>query len=229
MAYYHQLWEPPISPAKVSTAQKEIQLAQKLEARTERERQFINALSLVYQDAATVPYAARALRYEDAMSSLAAKNPQDVEAQVFYALALLADMLRVRRLEEKAAERYGAGRIRGFLHLYIGEEATGAGVLRALTPEDNVVATYREHAHALLRGMSMGVLMAEMYGKQEGCARGRGGSMHLFDRATRLFGGNAIVGGSLPLAVGVAWLHDACLRCEYCGLRIGDAGAFAVQ
>ncbi|HEX8961763.1 MAG TPA: thiamine pyrophosphate-dependent enzyme, partial [Rhodocyclaceae bacterium] len=78
------------------------------------------------------------------------------------------------------------------------------GALGALTPDDNIVATYREHAHALLRGMDMGVLMAEMYGKREGCARGRGGSMHLFDRETRLFGGNAIVGGGLPLAVGLA-------------------------
>lgn len=91
MTYYHQLWEPPIAPAKVSTAQNEVQRAQQIGARSERERQFINALSLVYQDAATDPYQARALRYEDAMSSLAAKNPQDVEAQVFYALALLAN------------------------------------------------------------------------------------------------------------------------------------------
>ena len=121
-----------------------------------------------------------------------------------FAAALLADMLRIRRLEEKAAELYGATKIRGFLHLYIGEEAVGVGALHALTPDDNVVATYREHGHALVRGMDMGVLMAEMYGKVEGCARGRGGSMHLFDRATRLFGGNAIVGGGLPLAVGLA-------------------------
>ena len=120
------------------------------------------------------------------------------------ALALLRDMLRVRRLEEKCAELYGAGKIRGFLHLYIGEEATGIGTLHALSPDDNVVATYREHAHALVRGMDMGVLMAEMYGKREGCARGRGGSMHLFDHNHRLFGGNAIVGGGLPLAVGLA-------------------------
>ncbi|AWV05462.1 pyruvate dehydrogenase (acetyl-transferring) E1 component subunit alpha (plasmid) [Burkholderia sp. JP2-270] len=121
-----------------------------------------------------------------------------------FALALLRDMLRVRRLEEKCAELYGAGKIRGFLHLYIGEEATGIGALHALTPDDNIVATYREHAHALVRGMEMGVLMSEMYGKRDGCARGRGGSMHLFDRNTRLFGGNAIVGGGLPLAVGLA-------------------------
>ncbi len=120
------------------------------------------------------------------------------------ALALLADMVRIRRMEEKSAELYGQGKIRGFLHLYVGEEAVAAGALRALSAQDNVVATYREHGHALLRGMPMNAIMAEMYGKQEGCSRGRGGSMHLFDAATRLFGGNAIVGGGLPIAVGLA-------------------------
>jgi pyruvate dehydrogenase E1 component alpha subunit len=125
-----------------------------------------------------------------------------------FALKVLRDMLRIRRLEEKSAELYGATKIRGFLHLYIGEEAVGVGAMHALAPEDNVVATYREHAHALLRGMDMGVLMAEMYGKREGCSRGRGGSMHLFDKTTRLFGGNAIVGGGLPLAVGLALAEE---------------------
>jgi pyruvate dehydrogenase E1 component alpha subunit len=118
--------------------------------------------------------------------------------------ALLADMLRIRRLEEKCAELYGAGKIRGFLHLYIGEEAVATGCMHALAAEDNVVATYREHGHALLRGVPMGAIVAEMYGKREGCSRGRGGSMHLFDAATRFYGGNAIVGGGLPLAVGLA-------------------------
>jgi pyruvate dehydrogenase E1 component alpha subunit len=117
---------------------------------------------------------------------------------------LLADMLRVRRMEEKCAELYGQQKIRGFLHLYIGEEAVAAGAMRALAPEDNVVATYREHGHALLRGVSMDAIMAEMYGKQEGCSGGRGGSMHLFDAKTRFYGGNAIVGGGLPLAAGLA-------------------------
>jgi len=121
-----------------------------------------------------------------------------------FALELLADMLRIRRLEEKAAELYGEGKIRGFLHLYIGEEAVAVGALHALKPEDGIVATYREHGHALVRGMPMERIMAEMYGKREGCSRGRGGSMHLFDAKTRLFGGNAIVGGGLPLAVGLA-------------------------
>ena len=119
-------------------------------------------------------------------------------------LRLLADMLRIRRLEEKSAELYGQGKIRGFLHLYIGEEAVAAGAMHALAPEDNVVATYREHGHALLRGVSMERIMAEMYGKREGCSRGRGGSMHLFDAARRFYGGQAIVGGGLPLAVGLA-------------------------
>jgi pyruvate dehydrogenase E1 component alpha subunit len=120
------------------------------------------------------------------------------------AIALLTDMLRIRRMEEASAQLYGEGKIRGFLHLYIGEEAVAAGAIRALAPEDNVVATYREHGHALLRGMPMESIMAEMFGKREGCSRGRGGSMHLFDAKHRLFGGNAIVGGGLPLAVGLA-------------------------
>ena len=120
------------------------------------------------------------------------------------ALGLLSDMLRIRRMEEKAAELYGQQKIRGFLHLYIGEEAVAAGAVRALQAQDNVVATYREHGHALLRGLGMDVIMAEMYGKQQGCSRGRGGSMHLFDRQRRFFGGQAIVGAGLPLAAGLA-------------------------
>jgi pyruvate dehydrogenase E1 component alpha subunit len=118
--------------------------------------------------------------------------------------ARLGDMLRIRRLEERCAQLYGEQKIRGFLHLYIGEEACAAGVMPALQAQDNVVATYREHGHALLRGVSMNSIMAEMFGVQEGCSRGHGGSMHLFDRATRFYGGNAIVGGGLTLAVGLA-------------------------
>jgi pyruvate dehydrogenase E1 component alpha subunit len=117
---------------------------------------------------------------------------------------LLLAMLRIRRFEEKCVELYSASKIRGFLHLYIGEEAGAVGVMRALRESDSVVATYREHGHALARGMSMDALLAEMYGKREGCCRGRGGSMHIFDARTRFYGGNAIVGGGLPLAVGLA-------------------------
>jgi pyruvate dehydrogenase E1 component alpha subunit len=117
---------------------------------------------------------------------------------------LLHQMLRIRRFEDRCAEMYSASKIRGFMHLYNGEEAVATGVMEALTPDDNVVATYREHGQALARGVSMGAAMAEMYGKQEGCSRGRGGSMHLFDARTRFYGGNAIVGGGLPLALGLA-------------------------
>ncbi len=119
-------------------------------------------------------------------------------------LHLLRQMLRIRRFEEKSAELYSAMKIRGFLHLYIGEEAVAVGVAESLTADDAVVATYREHGHALVRGMSMGAIMAEMYGKVDGCCRGRGGSMHLFDVEHRLYGGNAIVAGGLPVAVGLA-------------------------
>lgn len=119
-------------------------------------------------------------------------------------LNLLRQMLRIRRFEEKSAELYSAMKIRGFLHLYIGEEAVAVGVAESLTAEDAVVATYREHGHAMVRGMSMGAIMAEMYGKLGGCCRGRGGSMHLFGTKERLYGGNAIVGGGLPVAVGLA-------------------------
>lgn len=117
---------------------------------------------------------------------------------------LLREMLRIRRFEERCVELYSAGKIRGFLHLYIGEEANAVGVMQALGPSDAIVTTYREHGHALARGIAAGPLMAEMYGKIEGTSRGRGGSMHVFDKATRFYGGNAIVGGGLPLAVGIA-------------------------
>ena len=116
----------------------------------------------------------------------------------------LRDMLRIRRLEERCAQLYGESRIRGFLHLYIGEEAVAAGAISALEARDNVVATYREHGHALLRGVGMDRILAEMFGRREGCSRGRGGSMHLFDATARLFGGNAIVAGGLPIAAGLA-------------------------
>lgn len=125
-----------------------------------------------------------------------------------HAVALFHEMLRIRRFEEKAAELYSLTKIRGFLHLYIGEEAVAVGAMQALGPEDAVVATYREHGHALARGMPMGPLMAELYGKANGCSRGRGGSMHFYDASRRFYGGYAIVGEGLPVAVGLA-LADA--------------------
>jgi len=120
------------------------------------------------------------------------------------ALQLLHEMLRIRQFEARCAELYSAGKIRGFLHLYDGEEAVAVGVMQVLRPEDAVVATYREHGHAIARGIPMGPLMAELYGKRTGCSGGRGGSMHIFDKATNFYGGNAIVGGGLPLAAGLA-------------------------
>jgi pyruvate dehydrogenase E1 component alpha subunit len=121
-----------------------------------------------------------------------------------HAQHLFKEMLRIRRFEAKCVELYQAQKIRGFLHLYDGEEAIAVGIMQALTPQDAVVATYREHGQALARGVGMGPIMAEMLGKIEGTCRGRGGSMHIFDRASRFYGGNAIVGGGLPLAVGIA-------------------------
>ncbi len=121
-----------------------------------------------------------------------------------HGVRLLHEMLRIRRFEERCVELYSRTAIRGFLHLGIGEEACAVGVMEALAPEDAVVATYREHGHALARGLSMRATMAELEGKLEGSSRGRGGSMHIFDVASRFYGGNAIVGGGIPLAVGLA-------------------------
>jgi len=112
-------------------------------------------------------------------------------------------MIRIRRFEDKCAELYTQQKIRGFLHLYDGEEAIAAGIIPLLEKKDRVVATYREHGHALARGIPMGPILAEMYGKAEGCAGGRGGSMHLFSKDHNFYGGNAIVGGGLPMAVGL--------------------------
>ncbi len=124
-------------------------------------------------------------------------------------LHLLTEMLRIRQFEGHAAELYSAGKIRGFLHLYDGEEAVAVGVMQVLGKGDSIVSTYREHGHAIARGIAMGPLMAELYGKRTGCSGGRGGSMHIFDAAARFFGGNAIVGGGLPLAVGIG-LAEKC-------------------
>jgi len=119
-------------------------------------------------------------------------------------LAALREMLRIRCFEDRCVQLYGELKIRGFLHLCNGEEAVAVGTLGALEMSDAVVSTYREHGHALARGLAMGPVMAELYGKHSGTSGGRGGSMHIFDAARRFYGGNAIVGGGLPLAVGLA-------------------------
>ena len=138
------------------------------------------------------------------MNMESAKKGERTDIERGHAFHLLYEMLRIRRFEERCAELYSASKIRGFMHLYVGEEAVAVGVIDALKPEDSVVATYREHGHALIRGIPAGAIMAEMFGKVEGCSRGRGGSMHLFDDKTHFYGGNAIVGGGLPVAVGMA-------------------------
>lgn len=119
-------------------------------------------------------------------------------------VSLWRQMLLIRRFEEACVELYSETKIRGFMHLYIGEEAVAVGVCHALQPEDAVVSTYRDHGHALARGVPATSIMAEMFGNVEGCSRGRGGSMHLFDAHRRFYGGNAIVAGGLPIAVGLA-------------------------
>jgi pyruvate dehydrogenase E1 component alpha subunit len=140
---------------------------------------------------------------------------------------LLADMIRIRVFEERCAELYGESKIRGFLHLYIGEEAVASGVMNCLRPDDAVLATYREHGHALLRGVSADSIMAEMFGKATGCSGGRGGSMHLFDATTRFYGGNAIVGGHLPLAVGLGLADQMLGRSERVTVCFFGEGAMA--
>jgi pyruvate dehydrogenase E1 component alpha subunit len=143
-----------------------------------------------------------------------------------HGLKLLHEMLRIRRFEEKSVELYSAGKIRGFLHLYIGEEAVAVGSMQALTADDAIVATYREHGHSLVRGTPAGLLMAELYGKANGCSRGRGGSMHFFDAARRFYGGLAIVGGGLPVAVGLALVDKLQGKSRVTACYFGD-GAVA--
>ena len=121
---------------------------------------------------------------------------------------VLAKMILIRRFEERAGEMYAKAKIGGFLHLCIGEEATIVGATQALQEGDYLLSTYREHGQALARGTEPNAVMAELFGKVDGCSSGRGGSMHLFDAERRFFGGYGIVGGNLPLAAGVALASD---------------------
>ena len=121
------------------------------------------------------------------------------------AIDLYRQMLLIRRFEEKAAEAYSSGKIGGFCHLYIGQEAVAVGAISAIRPDDYVLTSYREHGQAIAKGMSANAIMAELFGKSTGCSRGKGGSMHLFDKKINFLGGHAIVGGQIPLATGVAF------------------------
>ncbi len=145
-------------------------------------------------------------------------------------LHLLNEMMRIGRLEERCAQLYQEEKIRGFLHLYNGEEAVAVGVMQALSADDAIVSTYREHGHALARGIPMASILAEMLGRMTGCSRGRGGSMHLFDAQSRFYGGNAIVGAGLPLAVGLALadqtLGRQAITCCFFGDGAVAEGAF---
>jgi len=143
---------------------------------------------------------------------------------------MLREMLLIRRFEEKAAEAYALGKIGGFCHLYIGQEAVAVGVSAALKPEDYVIGSYREHGQALVRGISARAAMAELFGKATGCSGGKGGSMHLFDAGKRFMGGHGIVGGHLPLAAGLAFAIKYRGGDEVCVCFFGEAavniGAF---
>ncbi len=131
-------------------------------------------------------------------------------------------MLLIRRFEQKCAEMYAAGKIGGFLHLYIGEEAVGVGAINALEPRDHIFSHYRDHGYALARGSSPREVMAELFGKSTGCSHGKGGSMHLCDPARNFYGGYAIVGGHLPMAVGMALASSYQGRDEVTLVIFGD-------
>jgi pyruvate dehydrogenase E1 component alpha subunit len=157
-------------------------------------------------------------------------QPAKGDTQATQQRRMLREMLLIRRFEEKAAEAYALGKIGGFCHLYIGQEAVAVGVSAALEPTDYVIASYREHGQALVRGISPRAVMAELYGKSTGCSSGKGGSMHLFDAEKRFMGGHGIVGGHLPLATGLAFAIKYRGGDEVCVCFFGEAavniGAF---
>jgi pyruvate dehydrogenase E1 component alpha subunit len=143
---------------------------------------------------------------------------------------MMRDMLLERRFEEKVAEAYALGKIGGFCHLYIGQEAVATGAMHALSPEDYTMTAYRDHAHALIAGMDPGGIMAELYGRATGCSKGKGGSMHLFGKEQNFLGGHGIVGAQIPLALGVAWKikyrGEQRVMQVYCGEAAVNQGAF---
>src|SRR5713226_689194 len=142
----------------------------------------------------------------------------------------LRQMLLIRHFEEKAAEAYALGKIGGFCHLYIGQEAVAVGALTALRDDDYVISSYREHGQALVRGIPANAVMAELFGKATGCSRGKGGSMHLFDVEKRFMGGHGIVGGHIPLAAGIGFAIKYRAGDQVCLCFFGEAavniGAF---
>ena len=164
---------------------------------------------------------------------MAAKKKLDAETKsgdVARDFELLRSMLLQRRFEERCAEAYALGKIGGFCHLYIGQEAVSTGTLSMLRPDDYVITTYRDHGQALARGISPRSIMAELFGRQDGCARGKGGSMHMFDANANFLGGHGIVGGHVPLAAGVGFAikyrgGDQVIVC-FMGESVVNTGAF---
>jgi pyruvate dehydrogenase E1 component alpha subunit len=145
-------------------------------------------------------------------------------------MELLRSMLLQRRFEERTAEAYALGKIGGFCHLYIGQEAVSTGSISLLRPDDYIITTYRDHGQALARGMTPRTVMSELFGRQDGCARGKGGSMHMFDRNLNFLGGHGIVGGHVPLAAGVGFAikyrgGDQVIVC-FMGESVVNTGAF---
>src|SRR6266852_6367120 len=146
-----------------------------------------------------------AMERTDEFSGLRASQSGELQEGRQTLVDLLRQMLLIRRFEEKSAESYSLGKIGGFCHLYIGQEAVGVGAISAVRRDDYVITSYREHGQALAKGISADAVMAELFGKSGGCSRGKGGSMHLFDKSVGFLGGHAIVGGQIPLATGVAF------------------------
>ncbi len=161
-------------------------------------------------------------------NGLASARPGDADASE--RKTMLRSMLLQRRFEERCAEAYALGKIGGFCHLYIGQEAISAGTMSLLRPDDYIVTSYRDHGQALARGMTARSIMAELFGRIDGCSRGKGGSMHLFDKNLNFLGGHGIVGGHLPLAAGVGWAIKYRKGDQVCVCFFGEAavniGAF---
>ena len=137
-------------------------------------------------------------------------------------LGLLGQMMLIRRFEERCAQSYQQAKIGGFCHLYIGQEAVAVGSIGALRGDDPIITAYRDHGHALARGMAPKYAMAELFGKVTGCSKGKGGSMHFFDKTRHMYGGHAIVGGQCPLGVGLAFAIQYNQEDKVCVCYLGD-------
>ncbi|MBA2734041.1 MAG: pyruvate dehydrogenase (acetyl-transferring) E1 component subunit alpha [Acidobacteria bacterium] len=163
----------------------------------------MSATGVIEKEAAEPDNASQVHEDQETRKAEQANRIEQLDSETL--LKLLNQMILIRRLEEKCAESYSLGKIGGFCHLYIGQEAVAVGALSALRPDDYVLTSYRDHGHAVAKGISPDEIMAELYGKASGCSAGKGGSMHLFDADVNFLGGHAIVGGQIPLATGVAF------------------------